>query len=61
MIDTCIYVHLYNVKVHFDSLYNAGDKHSLGVYTRNKHDFFCVKTTFGPFFTSNYRSFHFVF
>ena len=26
-------IDIYNVKVHFDSLYNAGVKHSLNVYT----------------------------
>ena len=44
-------MHIYNVKVHFYSLYDAGVKHSLIVYTR-LHD---------HFFTSDYRSFHFVY
>ena len=42
-------MHIYNVKVHFYSLFDAGVKHSLIVYTR-LHDHFV---------TSNYRSFHF--
>ena len=28
-----VVIDIYNVKVHFDSLYNAGVKHSLSVYT----------------------------
>ena len=42
-------MHIYNVKVHFYSLFDAGVKHSLIVYTR-LHDHFV---------TSNYQSFHF--
>ena len=38
-------IDIYNVKVHFYSLYNAGVKHSLKDHI----------------FTSNYRSFHFVY
>ena len=39
-------IDIYNVEVHFYSLYNASVKHSLSVYKRNKHDL-CVNTKLG--------------
>ena len=53
-------IDIYNVKVHFDSLYHAGVKRSLIVYTLKitcvvgffhqvLADILCVKTNLGPF------------
>ena len=56
----------------FYSLNSAGLKHSLNVYTLKKicvvgflheelADILWMKTTLGPFFSSNYPSFHFIY
>ena len=62
-------IDIYNVKVHFDSLYNAGVKYSLSVYTekicvvRFLHqvlaDILCVKRALGPFFHYKLSKFSF--